>query len=666
MLQTFLPLFFMTFGICLFIVLMQFLWRYIDDMVGKGLGIGVLGEMFFYAALFLVPMALPLAILLASLMTFGNLGERLELLAMKSAGVSLVHIMRPLIVTLCLVSVGAFYFQNNVMPVVQVKLYTLLYSMRQKSPELDIPEGVFYKEITGFNVYVKKKDNQTGLLKDLMIYDYSEGFNNARVIVADSGRLKTSEDKLFLVLSLFNGESFENLKSQTGTAQTKVAVPYRRESFSTKDILIEFDANFTRTDESFMQNQYMGKNLRDLQASIDSMTVRLDSIKQINARGIYDLSYRKSLNKRRPDPESEKRRARPSDEAPTEGDAGHPTAAEKKGATGSRGTNVPDAGHARDSRPSDPPAIVMNFDSLYQAQPPSGKAALLTRAKSSVESIRTDYYFRAATVGDEAYKVRRHLTEWHKKFTLSFACLVFFFIGAPLGAIIRKGGLGMPVIISVILFIFYYIVDNIGFKMARDGIWEAWEGMWLSSVVLAPLGIFLTYKAVNDSVILNADTYLNALKNLVGKRAGRKIEKKEVIMYTPEYATLVPRLYALANDAKGYLTSHRRWINYLAYWKQGGRDRAAEKLALEMESIVEELANSDQNLVLNKLMDYPVIGGYSPLNARLSGKVGLAIGLFLPIGLPLYLVATYQRKLLRHDLQMVQKTSIELLDMLEK
>lgn len=666
MLQTFLPLFFMTFGICLFIVLMQFLWRYIDDMVGKGLGIGVLGEMFFYAALFLVPMALPLAILLASLMTFGNLGERLELLAMKSAGVSLVHIMRPLIVTLCLVSVGAFYFQNNVMPVVQVKLYTLLYSMRQKSPELDIPEGVFYKEITGFNVYVKKKDNQTGLLKDLMIYDYSEGFNNARVIVADSGRLKTSEDKLFLVLSLFNGESFENLKSQTGTAQTKVAVPYRRESFSTKDILIEFDANFTRTDESFMQNQYMGKNLRDLQASIDSMTVRLDSIKQINARGIYDLSYRKSLNKRRPDPESEKRRARPSDEARTEGDAGHPTAAEKKEATGSRGTNAPATGHARDSRPSDPPAIVMNFDSLYQAQPPSGKAALLTRAKSSVESIRTDYYFRAATVGDEAYKVRRHLTEWHKKFTLSFACLVFFFIGAPLGAIIRKGGLGMPVIISVILFIFYYIVDNIGFKMARDGIWEAWEGMWLSSVVLAPLGIFLTYKAVNDSVILNADTYLNALKNLIGKRAGRKIEKKEVIMYTPEYATLIPRLYALANDAKGYLTSHRRWINYLAYWKQGGRDRAAEKLALEMESIVEELANSDQNLVLNKLMDYPVIGGYSPLNARLNGKVGLAIGLFLPIGLPLYLVATYQRKLLRHDIQMVQKTSIELLDMLEK
>lgn len=639
MLQTFLPLFLMTFGICLFIVLMQFLWRYIDDMVGKGLGMAVLGEMFFYAALFLVPTALPLAILLASLMTFGNLGERLELLAMKSAGVSLIHIMRPLIVMLCFVCVGAFFFQNNVMPVVQVKLYTLLYSMRQKSPELDIPEGVFYKEITGFNVYVKEKDNQTGLLKDLMIYDYSEGFNNASVIVADSGRLKTSEDKLFLVLSLFNGESFENLKSQSGTAQAKVAVPYRRESFTTKDILIEFDANFTRTDESFMQNQYMGKNLNDLQTSIDSMTVRLDSIKQVNATNLYALSYRKTFT-------NQPARGRPEAILPEK--------------------SQPDAQNNDTVDRLDTPVPPLSFDSLYQAQTPGGKAALLARAKSNVENLRTDYYFRAATIGDEAYKVRRHLTEWHKKFTLSFACLVFFFIGAPLGAIIRKGGLGMPVIISVILFIFYYIIDNMGFKMARDGVWEAWEGMWLSSAVLAPLGIFLTYKAVNDSVILNADTYLNALKNLVGKRAGRKVEKKEVIIYTPDYAALVPRLNRLAAESKQYLAGHKRWQNYFRFWKNGGKDNAVALLAAEMENTVEELANSDQNLILNKLMDYPVIGGYNRLGNRLSGKTGLVLGLFFPLGLPIYLVATYQRKLVRHDIQMVYKTSLELVDMIEK
>lgn len=634
MLQTFLPLFIMTFGICLFIVLMQFLWRYIDDMVGKGLGIPVLGEMFFYAALFLLPMALPLAILLASLMTFGNLGERLELLAMKSAGVSLIHIMRPLMITIGIISIGAFFFQNNAMPVVQVKLYSLLYSMRQKSPELDIPEGVFYGEITGYNVYVKEKDNKTGLLKDVMIYDYSDGFNNARVIKADSGRLKTSADKLFLVLSLFNGESFENLKSQTSSAGAKEAVPYRRETFGTKEILIEFDANFTRTDESFMQNQYMGKKLNDLQTSIDSMTVRLDSIKDLNAKSVYDMSYRRTFSK-------------PKREEPNQA-----------------GTNPINNIDSLNKKQNEPAAII-NFDSLYQAQPPSGKAALLVRAKSNIESVKADYYFKAATMGDEANKVRRHLTEWHKKFTLSFACMVFFFIGAPLGAIIRKGGLGMPVVISVILFIFYYIVDNIGFKMARDGVWEAWEGMWLSSAVLAPLGIFLTYKAVNDSVILNADTYLNALKNLIGKRSGRKVEKKEVIIFTPDYTAILPRLDELANDCASYLKGHKRWLNYITFWKQGGKDHTVELLAEEMDGIIEDLANSDQNLLLNKLMDYPVIGGYNQLNANLNGKIGLALGIFIPIGLPIYLLATYQRKLLRHDVQVMQKTSRELEDMIK-
>ena len=639
MLQTFLPLFIMTFGICLFIVLMQFLWRYIDDMVGKGLGIPVLGEMFFYAALFLLPMALPLAILLASLMTFGNLGERLELLAMKSAGVSLIHIMRPLIITIGIISIGAFFFQNNAMPVVQVKLYSLLYSMRQKSPELDIPEGVFYGEITGYNVYVKEKNNQTGLLKDVMIYDYSKGFNNARVILADSGRLKTSADKMFLVLSLFNGESFENLsEGQTGSNNRKTAVPYRRETFSTKDILIGFDANFTRTDESFMQNQYMGKQLKDLQTSIDSMTVRLDSIKAINSKNVYDMSYKKTFSK-------------PKRELSQQAETG----------TGNTAT-ANDADSL--TKISNEPVKIINFDSLYKAEAPSGQAALLVRAKSNIESVKADYYFKAATLGDEAYKVRRHLTEWHKKFTLSFACMVFFFIGAPLGAIIRKGGLGMPVVISVILFIFYYIIDNIGFKMARDGIWEAWEGMWLSSAILAPLGIFLTYKAVNDSVILNADTYLNAIKNFIGKRAGRKVEKKEVIIFNPDYAAMLPRLDKLAENCAEYLKSHKRWLNYFTFWKQGGKDHTAEQLATEMEGIIEELGNSDQNLVLNKLMDYPVIGGYNQLNANLNGKIGLAFGIFFPIGLPVYLLATYQRKLLRHDIQVVQKTSRELEDMI--
>ena len=639
MLQTFLPLFFMTFGICLFIVLMQFLWKYIDDMVGKGIDIAVLAEMFMYAALSLVPMALPLAVLLASLMTFGNLGERLELLAMKSAGISLIHIMRPLIITLVLVSIGTFFYQNNAMPVVQVKLYTLLYSMRQKSPELEIPEGSFYKDIPGLNVYVQRKDTKTGLLSDLMIYDYSEGFNNARVIVADSGRLKTSADKLFLVLSLYNGESFENLRNQDNGRQDQTAVPYRRESFETKEILIEFDANFKRTDDSFLQNQYMGKNLQDLQASIDSMGTKLDSIKTLNARSIYEGSYLRTV------------RAFGEQEVQP---------ALRDTAPGKRELVV-----AVRPMPNLAGTLRLDFDSAFVAMSKSSQATTLKRAKNSLENMKTDYFFRAASVGDEAYKVRRHLTEWHKKFTVAYACLMFFFIGAPLGAIIRKGGLGVPVVISVILFIFYYIIDNMGFKMARDGVWSAWEGMWLSSVVLTPMGAFLTYKAAKDSVIMNADTYLNALKNLLGKREGRKIEKKEVIIYVPDYDAMLPVLQRLEGDCGMYVRGHRRWVNYLKYWREGGKDNQAEQLAGRVEAVVEELGNSDQILLLNKLMDFPIVGGYvNPLGERLTPQAARVVGWCLPLGLPLYLIAVYQRKLLRHDISQAQKTAKELIDMI--
>lgn len=623
MLQTFLPLFLMTFGICLFIVLMQFIWRYIDDMVGKGLDLPVLGEMFLYAALFLIPMALPLAILLASLMTFGNLGERLELLAMKSAGVSLIRIMQPLTVLVAAISVGAFFFQNNAMPVIQVKLYSLLYSIRQKSPELDIPEGTFYNEITGYNVYVKHKDRETGLLRNIMIYDYANGFNNANIMVADSGRLKTSADKLFLILSLYNGESFANLKDQSDATGSMKAVPYRRESFKSRDILIEFDENFTRTDESFLQNQYIGKNLVNLQHSIDSMNVRLDSVRSFNAKDVVQMSYKKSF-----------------------ADRAYP---------GDKDKIV----QARDK------TMVINFDSLYEAKSKENKITLLARSKAAIENLKSDYFFRASSLDDEAYKVRRHKTEWHNKFTVSFACLIFFFIGAPLGAIIRKGGLGTPVVISVFLFIFYYVINNIGFKMARDGIWSAWEGMWLSSAVLAPLGIFLTYKAAHDSVILNSDTYLNAIKKLFGKKEGRKIERKEVIIYYPDYKDIRLRLTGLIKNCQGYISGHKRWIHYIRFWENGGRDYNAEMIAKEMESIVEELSNSDQNLVLNKLMDYPIISGYMKINARINNKTGITVGMFIPVGVPLYLLAVYQRKLLRHDIEMVKKASEDMAEIID-
>jgi lipopolysaccharide export system permease protein len=615
-LKTFLPLFVMTFGICLFIVLMQFLWKYIDEMVGKGLELSVLVEMFSYAALSLVPMALPLSVLLASLMTFGNLGEQFELLAMKAAGISLFRIMKPLIIVLCFVAVGAFYFQNNVIPPSQVKMWTLLYSMRQKSPELDIPESTFYSEIAGYNIYVKKKERD-GLLRNLMIYDHSEGFNNAQVIVADSGRLKMATNKLYLILSMYNGEAFENLKTQKRNAKSNEATPYRRETFGTKEILIKFDANFNRADESLMQNRYVGKNLADLRKSIDSMTLSIDSVKESNATLMYNQSYKKSLNEYRQSPVTH-----------------------------------------------EPAADGPDFDSIYRSKTAGARLSLLTQAKSVFEGMKNEYVFKSTILAGEEKEMRRHHTEMHKKFTLSFACLIFFFIGAPLGAIIRKGGLGMPVVISVLLFIFYYIIDNIGFKMASNGMWTPWEGMWLSSAVLLPLGIFLTYKAVNDSVILNADTYIDGFKKWMGIRISRKIERKEVIMFQLDYASFRLRIAELKQQCETYLSANRRRIPYLAFWKSGGKDDEAAQIVASLEQLVEEGSNSDRNLMLNKLMDYPVINAFPWTNTPLSGRTGILIGCFLPVGLPVYLIVLYRRRFLLSDIRSICRVSDELLDIL--
>lgn len=614
------PLFFMTFGICLFIVLMQFLWKYVDDMVGKGLEINILIEMFFYAALHFVPMALPLAILLASLMTFGSLGEQLELLAMKSAGISLPRIMKPFIVILSIIAVGAFFYQNNIIPLSQVKMWTLLSSIKAKSPELEIPESTFHNQIAGYSIYVKKKDKD-GLLRQLMIYDYSEGFNNAQVIVADSGRLKVSTNKQFLILSLFEGKRFKNLNDQGSIRARGVeAVPYQKESFKTREILIRFDSEFHRADESIMQDRYVGKNLTDLQSSIDSMTTLLDSIKEMNAQAIYSRSYKNELQNM---------------------------------------ASVETTNLFIDSLRGK--ATALDFDSLCHTMLPGRQLSILRQTKNELEMMKADYDFKAAVLASDEKEMRRHHTEMHKKFTLSFACLIFFFIGAPLGAIIRKGGLGMPVVISIFLFIFYYVIDNIGFKMASNGMWLPWQGMWLSSAVLLPLGIFLTHKASNDSAILNADTYIEFIKKLIGKRSTRKVEKKEIIMFNLNYTEWTKHIETLRDECKAYLETSKRWMPYFVFWEQGGKDSVAEHISRRLEELVEEGNNSDKNLIINKLMDYPIVSGYNLIDFQIGRTGGKIIGWIFPLGIPIYLLATYRRKLLLNDMQAIVNVSNELL-----
>jgi lipopolysaccharide export system permease protein len=612
LLKTFLPLFIMTFGICLFIFLMFFLWQYVSDMVGKGIGLDILAQLFFYAAMKFVPEALPLSILFAALMIFGSLGEQLELLAMKASGISLMRIMKPLTIFLIFIAIGAFFFQNNFIPVSQVKFYTLLGSVKQKSPELEIPEQTFYSQMKGQNIYANKKDKKKKLFRDVMIYDYSQGFNYARIIRADSGRLRVSEDKKYLILTLYHGESFENVKRDEKRArEAKDAVPYRRESFDLMEMVNEYDGNFNMQDESRYQDQYVGKDLRSLQHSIDSMTVRVDSIQHVESNALYNLSYKKTL-------------------------AQHER-------IGAGGQTVEEDTIMTES--------AVDFDSLYNVQEQTIKASLLAYARRNIENIQMNYGIKSDVLRFQERVIRSHHAEMHKKFTLSFACLVFFFIGAPLGAIIRKGGLGTPAVISVFLYVFYLLINRMGEIMTRDGIWYPWQGMWLSTTVLLTLGIFLTYKAVNDSVIMNAETYIDALKRLVGKREYRKIEKKDIIMEHPDYGALVVRMKDLKVSCEDYLKKNKRWLHYFQFWKQGGLDLEAERIAREVDEVAEILKNSDQPLVLNKVMDFPIINSYRLVDFWISPKLGIAMAVFFPIGGLIYLPAVYRRKLLRQDIE---------------
>ena len=449
-LKSFCMLFMGTSFICLFIFMMQFLWKYVDEMVGKGLEISVLAKFFFYSALTLVPVSLPLAVLLAALITFGNFGERFELLAMKAAGISLLKIMRPLIVFILFVSGVSFFFQNVIGPEAYTKLYTLIISMKQKSPELDIPEGVFYDEIEGYNLYVKHKNRKTGMLYDVLIYNFEKGFENAQIIKADSGRLEMTADKQHLYLHLYDGEQFENLKSQNMNQRN---VPYRREAFREKHAIIEFDSDFNMVDAGIMSNQSMSKNMRMLQAGIDSMTVQNDSIGRTYFNEAMSGTYKVAAD-----------------------------------------LNGKDTLKIQQASPED-----FNVDSLFNAATLAQKQKVLATAVSRATSVGSDWSFKSYNVAQTDTSLRRHMTSWHEKLTLSVACLIFFFIGAPLGGIIRKGGLGMPVVVSVLIFIIYYIINNTGYKMARDGQWIVWTGMWTSTAILAPLGAFLTYKSNNDS-----------------------------------------------------------------------------------------------------------------------------------------------------------------------
>jgi len=457
----------LTFFIVIFVLLLQFLWKYIDDLVGKGLEIPVISELMLYTSASLVPMALPLAVLLASLMTFGNLGENYELIALKAAGISLQRIMMPLIILMVFISMGAFLFSNHVIPYSNLKMRTLLYDVQQQKPELSIKEGVFYHGIDNYSIKISKKDHKSNLLKGIMIYDHTDRRGNVSVTVADSGYMKVTEDKQYLLVTLYNGYNYVEMGDQKRRRNSEKTFPARRDKFETQTIYIELTGfGLSRTDESLFKSNYQMMNLDQLKHTKDSLDENLEKVQYRFSRTIRTTNYFKR----------ESRRA------------------------------------LKDTADTIPPQEAINVDSLYHNLKPQDKKRVLSQALTFARSAESYIESQKITYRSKMQRLKRFEVEWHRKFTLSFACLIFFFIGAPLGAIIRKGGLGMPVVISVAFFVVYYIISLMGEKLVRETFEPALKGMWLSSYILLPLGVFLTYKATSDSVILNMDTYVNFFK----------------------------------------------------------------------------------------------------------------------------------------------------------
>lgn len=458
----------MTFAVVMFILLMQFVWKYIDDFVGKGLDWFLILELMFYVAVTLVPMALPLAILLASIMTFGNLAESYELTALKSAGMSLQKVMKPLTITTFLMAIGAFLFANYILPMANLKMGTLLYDITHQKPSLDVKEGVFYKGIQDFTIKVAKKDAKNNILYNILIYDHSQRQGNNKVVIAKQGIMKMSADENFLLITLKDGHSYEEIVSQNN----KGFKPLTRTNFKEETIVMDMrDFKMIRTDESLFKDNYQMMNISQLSNEIDTLkkenkeryaAINMQVIKNYN---LYSDSTKISVHK----------------------DSLTQAQLDKK--------NWIDVYNLSEKN-----RIFENALSLARTNQSYVNVNLIS-AKNAVET-------------ESRYKI-----EWHKKFTLSFACLVLFFIGAPLGAIIRKGGIGMPAVVSVGFFLIFHVLSITGEKSAKEGVWEAWQGAWLATFVLLPIGIFLTYKATRDSALFDADAYLMPIKKLFTKKS---------------------------------------------------------------------------------------------------------------------------------------------------
>lgn len=604
-------LFLGTFFISQFVLMMQFLWRYIDELIGKGLSMEVMAQFFWYMGLMLVPQALPLAILLSSLITFGNLGESSELTAIKAAGISLMQSFRSLIFISVLICIGSFYFQNNVGPTANMKIAQLLISMKQKSPELEIPEGVFYDGIPNSNLFVQKKNMDTGKLYGIMIYRMTGSYEDQAIILADSGMLQATAEKKHLLLTLWSGEWFENMQSDE--FGNSAAIPYRRESFIQKRIVIDYNGDFNMTDATSLSNNASSKSLLEINHAMDSLNARYDSIGRM-----YYLD-------------------------------------EKQGEYAAITLSKKDSLAAVKLATTDK----VDIDTVFNKLSLDRKQQAVSMALSKVQSKVSDLNFKSLVTSDGDYFIRQHEIEAINKFTLALSCLIFFFIGAPLGAIIRKGGLGIPVIISVLVFIIYYILDNSGYRMARGGMWAVWFGKGLAPAVLTPVAVFVTYKANNDSMVFNLDLYIEFFRRLLGLRVKRHVFAKEVIINDPDYEKDKERLRQISRDASRYSLNHnlRSAPHVVNVFFKYQSDHEIERISGEIEEVIEDLSNTKDKHILGAISSYPILSVRAHTRPFARKWMNAVAAIIFPVGIVLYLRMWRFRLRLLRDLKLIMRTN---------
>ena len=611
-------LFIGTFFICQFVLMMQFLWRYIDDLIGKGLTMDVLAQFFWYMGLMLVPQALPLAILLSSLITYGNLGESSELTAIKAAGISLMQSFRGLIVITIMIAFASFYFQNNIGPTANLKLAQLILSMRDKSPETQIPVGVFYDGIPNSNIYVQKKDNETGTLYGIMIYRMTGSYEDQAIILADSGMLQSTADRKHLLLSLWSGEWFENMQSQEFT--NTAAVPYRRETFVDKKIIIPFDDGFNLTDASLLSGSAKSKSMGAIWHSLDSLNHYYDSVGNVNFKELSYLYNPVKVKTSRDSLRLETKRASLKQTFDVETD----------------------------------------YSKLSSAQKQQAVSSAIANIQRDISEL--DYRSMLTVDGDVA--IRFHWIEAYNKITLALSCLLFFFIGAPLGAIIRKGGLGIPIIVSVLVFITYYILDNSGYRMAREGIWAIWFGKTLAMMVLTPIAVFVTYKANNDSVVFNMDAYRVFFTKLLGLRLKRHLALKEVVIYPPHYEESKEKLRYLDGLFDDYLKRKKllRLPNPIKVFFKYQDDHEIERLSEQLEEVVQDLANTRSSRIIAYLNQLPILSAKAHTRPFDRKRYNVLAAICFPLGIILYIRMWRFRLRLANDIKKLIVTNKLIVD----